>query len=145
MVIILYLSNINEDNKDIIVKFLNNIESITNIDYEILNNGVMIINEEKQICGYITYERFSEYGLVRYFIYQKNIDIEDVKKMYLELTKKAIDNEIKSLITIGNNDDVVNIFKQLNFYEIEFSDFIVNDRLLYGTEFENAIIMKNDF
>ena len=141
----MYLSNINEDNKDIIAKFLNNIESISDIDYDILNNGVAIINDEKQICGYITYEKFQEYGLIRYFIYQKNIDFEYVRKMYFELTKKATDNEIKSLISIGNNDDVVYIFKQLNFNEIDFSDFIVNDRLLYGSEFENAIIMKNDF
>ena len=96
------------------------------------------------ICGYITYEKFSEYGLIRYFIYQKNIDFEYIKQMYLELIKKSIDDEIESFISIGNNNDVVNIFKLLNFHEIEFSNFIVNDRLLYGTEFENAIIMKND-
>ena len=145
MVIILYLNDINDDNKDIISKFLNNIESISNIDYDILNNGIAVINEEKQICGYITYEKFSEYGLIRYFIYQKNVDFEYIKQMYLELIKKAFDDEIESFISIGNNNDVVNIFKQLNFHEIEFSNFIVNDRLLYGTEFENTIIMKNEF
>ena len=114
MVIILYINDINEDNKDIISSFLNNIESISNIDYDILTNGIAIVNDEKQICGYITYEKFSEYGLIRYFIYQKNVDFEYIKQMYLELIKKASDDEIESFISIGNNNDVVNIFKLLN-------------------------------
>ncbi len=54
-------------------------------------------------------------------------------------------NEIECFITIGNTSDVINLFEQLNFHEIEFSNFIVNDHQLYGTEFENAKIMKNEF
>lgn len=144
MVVVLYINDINENNKNFVINFLNNIESISNIDLSILNNGVSIINEENQICGYITYEKFLEYGLIRYFIFQKNIGLEYINKMYLELIKKAIINEIKSFITFANNEEVVMLFRNLNFYEIEFSNFIVNDRLLYGTEFENTIIMKND-
>ena len=62
----------------------------------------------------------------------------------MKLTNKANCDEIKSFITFSNNEEVSKLFKLLDFYEINFSNFVVNDRLLYGTEFENTIIMKND-
>lgn len=145
MVIILNINDINDSNKEIVSEFLKTIDSISEIDYSILSNGVAIVNDHNQICGYITYEKFSEYGLIRYFIFQKNLEFEYIKNLYLELIKKAIDDEIECFITIGNSIDVVSLFKQLNFYEIDFSNFVVNDHQLYGTEFENTIILKNDF
>ena len=138
----MYISDINQTNIDIVKSFLINIESINEIDLNILENGVSIVNDENKICGYITYERFYEYGLIRYFIFHKNLEYELINNLFLELVKKASNNEIESLIAIGDSKEVVNLFYRLNFYEIDFDNFVVNDHLLYGTDFENATILK---
>lgn len=70
MVIILQVININEELKKEIINFLSNISSVTEIDEDIISSGVALL-DDNQIKGYITYEKFCEYGLIRYFIFQK--------------------------------------------------------------------------
>ncbi len=142
MVIYLYIKGTDDKNTNDVIIFLKSINSIKEIDGNILNNGVGLYQDDGEICGYITYEDFIEYGLIRYFIFQKTIDFEYVKKMFNELIIKAKVNNIEAFISIGNNFDVVNLFKELMFETIDFDDFIINDRLLYGTEFEYATILK---
>ena len=62
--------------------------------------------------------------------------------MFAELVNKASKNKVKSLISIGNTNEVVELFMKLNFYELDFDNFIINDKRLYGTEFEKSTILK---
>lgn len=140
----MYLINIDNTNKQDIVNFLESIRTIKNIDYDILSNGVALANNEDNICGYITYEEFCDYGLIRYFIFSKLIDIKLINEMFVELVNKASKNKIKNLISIGNTKEVVDLFLKLEFYEIDFDNFIINDKRLYGTEFEKSVILKYD-
>lgn len=138
----MYLINIDNTNKQDIVNFLESIRTIKNIDYDILSNGVALANNEDNICGYITYEEFCDYGLIRYFIFSKLIEIKLINEMFAELVNKASKNKVKSLISIGNTNEVVELFMKLNFYELDFDNFIINDKRLYGTEFEKSTILK---
>lgn len=126
--------------KDDVKDFLSKIDLVSSIEEEIINNGVALYIDEK-INGYVTYESFCEYGLIRYFVFQKTIDIEMIKKLFNELVNKSLSNGIESLVAIGKNDEVIELFLCLGFEKIDFDNFIVNGSTLRGTEFENANVL----
>ncbi len=143
MVMILQVININEDLKKDIIQFLLNINSVTEIDEEILTNGVAIL-DENLVKGYITYEKFCEYGLIRYFIFQKNLSPTLINDMFLALINKAKADEIESFVSIGKTEEVISLFQSLAFYQIDQDNFLINGQNIKGTELEDAQILKFD-
>ena len=105
MVIILQVININEELKKEIINFLSNISSVTEIDEDIISSGVALL-DDNQVKGYITYEKFCEYGLIRYFIFQKNLPSSFITDMFSSLVLRAKNDEIESFISIGKTQEL---------------------------------------
>ena len=143
MVMILQVINIKKKKKKDIIQFLLNINSVTEIDEEILTNGVAIL-DENLVKGYITYEKFCEYGLIRYFIFQKNLSPTLINDMFLALINKAKADEIESFVSIGKTEEVISLFQSLAFYQIDQDNFLINGQNIKGTELEDAQILKFD-
>lgn len=122
--------------------FLRQIDSVMEIDEELIENGVVILTDD--VVGYITYEIYSEYGLIRYFIFQKQIDSSYVYQMFQTLVDVAKQNGIQSFISIGKNKEVIELFEDLGFYPLEHADFLINGQKIIGTELEYATILKYD-
>ena len=141
MVIILQVININEELKKEIINFLSNISSVTEIDEDIISSGVALL-DDNQIKGYITYEKFCEYGLIRYFIFQKNLPSSSIIDMFSSLVSRAKTDEIESFISIGKTQEVIDLFNELAFYQIEQDNFLINGQNLKGTELEEAKVLK---
>jgi|GEM_PF-902653 hypothetical protein len=135
--------NNNFELKQRVEKFLSDIDSIDSLDIDLLDNGACITNNE-EIIGYITFESYSEYGLIRYFIFQKRVDIEKIFAMFHQLVDIASSKQITSLISIGKNDEVIRLFEMLGFYKIDPNNLIVNGRTIRGTDLETASILKYD-
>lgn len=131
------------DIKEKVETFLKNIDSIDELDLDIIENGVCIINND-EVVGYITFEEYCEYGLIRYFIFQKKLNLEKIFCMFNELTKIATIKKIDSLIAIGKNDEVIQLFKNLGFYKVDCNNLVINGRTIIGTELEYASILKYD-
>ena len=143
MVIILQVININEELKKEIINFLSNISSVTEIDEDIISSGVALL-DDNQIKGYITYEKFCEYGLIRYFIFQKNLPSSSIIDMFSSLVSRAKTDEIESFISIGKTQEVIDLFNELAFYQIEQDNFLINGQNLKGTELEEVKVLKFD-
>lgn len=124
-------------------EFLLSIENIKGLEVELLNNGVAITNDKK-IVGFITYEKFCEYGLIRYFIFQRQIGVEIVFDMFKALCQKAYDNHIDSLIAIGKTEEVIELFSNLGFMKIDNNNLYICGKKVVGTDLENAVILKYD-
>lgn len=122
--------------------FLQQIDSVIEIDEELIENGVVILTDD--VVGYITYEIYSEYGLIRYFIFQKQIDSDYVYQMFQALVDTAKQDGIQSFISIGKNKEVIELFENLGFYPLEHADFLINGQKIIGTELEYATILKYD-
>lgn len=122
--------------------FLQQIDSVIEIDEELIENGVVIFTDD--VVGYITYEIYSEYGLIRYFIFQKQIDSDYVYQMFQALVDAAKQDGIQSFISIGKNKEVIELFENLGFYPLEHADFLINGQKIIGTELEYATILKYD-
>lgn len=143
MVIILQIINVNTSHLSQIKKFLNTLSSLTDLDEDILPNGIAIASGE-EIKGFITYEKFCEYGLIRYFIFQRTLSNNIVSEMFLSLVGKAKNDDIESFISIGKSDEVISLFNLLDFYEIDSDNFLINGQNLKGTELEDAMVLKYD-
>ena len=143
MVIILQVININEELKKEIINFLSNISSVREIDEDIISSGVALL-DDNQVKGYITYEKFCEYGLIRYFIFQKNLPSSFITDMFSSLVLRAKNDEIESFISIGKTQEVIDLFNELAFYQIEQDNFLINGQNLRGTELEGAKVLKFD-
>ena len=141
------LQIINVDNKNIkdVEKFLLQTDTIVEIEKDILELGYILKNDEKdEIVGFITYEKYSEYGLIRYFIFQKTIASYYIFEMFEKLKEKAVNNNIESFIAIAKNKEVVELFQKLDFYDISNSNFLINGQKIIGTDLEDAVIFKHD-
>ncbi len=135
--------NINEKMIKKVENFLLKLDSIKEVETKILGNGVVIL-DDNDICGYMTFEEYVEYGLIRYFIFQKDIDFNNVIDMFHQLTENAREKNIESFIAIGKNQEVVDLFNVLEFYQVDSDNIVINNQRLQGTNLEKATILKYD-
>lgn len=135
------INNINDNLINDVKVFLSQIDLIDNIEEEILKNGVALYNEG-EIIGYVTYETFCEYGLIRYFVFQKSLGKDIIKELFNKLVDNACQNKIEALIAIGKEQEVIDLFMCLEFVEIEFENFIINGDTLKESDFKDAKILK---
>ena len=114
-----------------IMTFLKSIDTIASVEENLITN----------IVGFITYEEYSEYGLIRYFIFQKQIALGKVIEMFDSLCDVARLRELAGLISIGKNQEVIDLFESLGFNKIDKENFLVGGKTVYGTDLENATIL----
>lgn len=126
-----------------IEKFLTSIETIDTVDESLIKNGVAL-KKEDEVIGFITYEEYSEYGLIRYFIFQKQVAFEKILEMFDTLCKVAKIRELNGLISIGKNQEVIALFESLGFNIINNKNFLVGGKTVEGTDLEKATILLYD-
>lgn len=134
------IENINEFNKMLVNEFIKKIPTINKIEDDILENMV-IIREENKVVGIISYEDYLEKGLIRYFIFQKDVLFEDLEKLFEEMKKKTINKGIKSLMTVIEDNELVNFFNKLGFKKIDIKRVYLSETSLGDTIYSNAICM----
>ena len=84
----------------------------------ILSRSVLI-KDDHQIVGMVSYEPYSDMGVIRYFLYDARITGVDITvKLFLELYKKAHSEGVKQLIAQMFNCEVRALFELLGFIEV---------------------------
>ena len=126
-----------------IEEFLLKLDTIKNIEKSFLLNGIVILDND-EIKGYMTYEEYVDYGLIRYFVFQKDIEFNYVRTMLKELARNASANEIKSFIALGKTDEIVELFTVLDFYIIDSGNIIINDKRPVEYRSNFGTILKYD-
>lgn len=133
---------IEEKNMADLEKFLKSVESIKDVELEVLKNAVFI-QENDDILGMISFEIFNKHGLIRYFVFKKNIVLENIYEMFRLLEESAIESDLKSLFSIVNEDKIIELFKQLDFNEIDKNYFFIEEKNVLQTKYkESTILLK---
>ncbi|MGM9969180.1 MAG: hypothetical protein ACI35S_02155 [Anaeroplasma sp.] len=129
---------VNDDNYNQIVSFLSAVPSISELDEQIINNSAIII-EDSKVLGSISFEQYDHQGLIRYFVFKKNMSVDILKKMISVLDERASSKDVDNLICVAENEMVYNIFSELGFDKLDKKIFIneekVNNTIYKDSEF----------
>lgn len=121
-------------------KFLLSVSSIDEVDNDVLKNAVIVL-DEKRVVGAVSYEIFSNYALVRYFIFQKTLKEDVVKKMFESLINKAKMENIDYLFSIILSSEVESLFKDLEFKVADKSKIFIDEQCFLKTKYKDALFM----
>jgi len=108
-----------------VVEFIRKAQPTAEPDKQILSRSVLI-KDDKDIVGMVSYESHGDLGVIRYFLYDARIAGTDiVVGMFLELYKKAHERSVKKLIAGVPSRDVGMLFEMLGFTRVigDLSDF----------------------
>lgn len=136
------IQNVNETNFQQAFNFLNSVPSIAAIDNEILKNGVIVFLQNKVIAS-ISFEIFDNVGLIRYFVFKRDLDNIVLNHLLDALTDNAIKMNIKKLICVADNEQIEDLFKEFNFKTLDKKIFI-NEEEVSKSNFSNSNFLFKD-
>ena len=119
---------------EIVFDFMKKVTTLEAINEDIVAHSVLIKKENK-IIGMVSFERFDEIGIIRYFIYDYQVSPDLIVSMFFELYAKAKKLGINQLISIASHQYGRQLFELLGFIEIkktshsELSDLLKEDNV----------------
>lgn len=123
------------------VEFLKTVPSIETVDDNILKNACLAIEDDK-IVGCISYEEFSEKGLIRYFVFKKVLDMSYLSELINKLKTKAKENDIKEFVCIAESEQIKELFKDLEFNEIINKNIFIEEENVINTSFKASSFLN---
>lgn len=136
------IHNVDENNYKEAYNFLKSVPSISGIEDSILKNGVVVMDDNK-VIGSISFEIFDHIGLIRYFVFKKNLSNIILKKLMEELEVNARRLSLNQLICVADNIQIEDLFKELSFSNLNKKIFI-NEEKISSTNFSNSnFLYKN--
>lgn len=120
--------------------FLKSVPSIDKIDDNILDNAVLAFDEDK-IVGCISFEEFHDKGLVRYFVFKKILSLEYLQALLNCLEVTARERGLSSLVCIAECTQIEELFKSLDFEEIEQKMIFINEEHIKNTNFASSLFL----
>ena len=108
-----------------VVEFIKKVQPTAEPDKKIISSSVLIKDDEN-IVGMVSYESHGNLGVIRYFLYDARIAGTDIAVgMFFELYKKAHERGVKQLIAGVPHREVGTLFEMLGFTRVtgDLSDF----------------------
>ena len=109
---------ISNDTRNMVINLLSNIENLK-LEDNIIDNCGVLLKDNGNIVGTISYEKYNNISLIRYFVFKKNIELESLLLLYNCLQKDLSEKEIKDVIGIVNTEEVKSVFEYLGFEMID--------------------------
>lgn len=132
----------NVENYQLIEDFLKRVPSIQDIKKEIIEQSSILINEDNEIIGIIAFEQFGKIGLIRYFIFQKTINNDDIKTLFLDLINYASSLGIKEVISVVQKDELLALFTSFGLTKVNNETIYLNETPFKETEFSQAKVLR---
>lgn len=123
------------------IEFLSSVPSIDKIDETILNNACLAFDEGK-IVGCISFEEFSNKGLIRYFVFKKVLSLEYLELLLSKLEETAKEKGINCLVCIAECSQIEELFKSLDFNLVDSRSIFINEDNILNTGFKSALFLK---
>lgn len=102
-----------------VVDFIRRVQLDAEPNREILSHSVLI-KDDKDIVGMVSYESYGDMGVIRYFLYDARIAGTDIAVgMFFELYKKARERSVKQLIAQVPSREVGMLFEMLGFTRVK--------------------------
>lgn len=132
----LQIVNVDENNYSSAYNFLKTVPSISAVDDSILKNGVIIFDDEK-VIGSISFEIYDHFGLIRYFVFKKNLSRSLLTGLMSKLEENAKSIDILKLVCVADNNQIEDLFLELGFSKLEKKIYI-NEEIVTDTNFSSS-------
>lgn len=124
----------NSNKKEKIIEFLSKYK-VNNISDEIFKNMSFIYLNDT-ILGTMSYEKYCNIALVRSFIYNKELNVIDIKKLFKNICMQAKENKCEYLMSFAL-DDEEEVFLFLGFKHIDESKVYIDEESFLNTKYKN--------
>lgn len=132
----LQIVNVDENNYINAYNFLKTVPSISAVDDSILKNGVIIFDDDK-VIGSISFETYDHLGLVRYFVFKKNLSRNILVDLMNKLEETAKSINIDKLVCVADNSQIEDLFLELGFSKLNKKIYI-NEEVVTDTNFSSS-------
>ncbi|MBE6137875.1 MAG: GNAT family N-acetyltransferase [Erysipelotrichaceae bacterium] len=132
----LQIVKIDENNYNSAYNFLKTVPSISAIDDAILKNGVIILDDER-VIGSISFEIYDHIGLIRYFVFKKNLSRPLLKNLMEQLEENARSIDLYKIACVADNNQIEELFKELGFLKLEKKIYI-NEDIITESNFSSS-------
>ncbi len=123
-----------------VMNFLQGVHALQEIEEELFNNAV-IIECDEEIYGMITFEMFRNKALIRYFIFDKDVEEKYLIELYEKFFANLKAHNLSRVFVIINNDNIKEMFLNLGFKEFPKESFFLTEESILNTKYKNAITM----
>lgn len=103
---------------DAVCKFVKRASGVEAVNEEIIAHSILIKND-KDVIGMVSYEKFDTLGIIRYFIYNHQINPDLLVNMFFELYASAKAAGVDQLISMANQPYACQLFELLGFVEVK--------------------------
>ena len=107
-----------QSDEEKVVAFIKKAQSDVKPDRQILLRSILI-KDDKDIVGMVSYEPYDNVGVIRYFLYDARVAGTDITVgMFFELYKAARTEGVKKMVAQIPNREVGILFKMLGFNRV---------------------------
>lgn len=136
------IHHIDETNYGDAYNFLKSVPSISSIEDSILKNGV-IVTDDSKVIGSVSLEIYDRIGLIRYFVFKKNLSNSVLSLLMEELEVNARKQGILKLVCVADNYQIEELFHELDFISLKKKIFI-NEEKINATNFSSSNFLFKD-
>lgn len=131
----------NKEMKEKVIGLLQNINNLE-IDENIIKNCSLLLDEYKDIIGIISYEKFDKVGLIRYFIFKRNIGLDSLLLLYNCLENNIKKDGIKNVIGIVNSEEVREVFEYIGFKKFDSFYLFFDETNFLKTNYRDSLVYE---
>ena len=136
------VEKISNETNSMVINLLKNVKGLS-IESKIVENCHVLLNEKNDIVGTISFEKFNNYAIIRYFVFKRNIDYNDLKILYNDLENELRNLNIIQAIAIINSEEVKDVFELLDFKKIDKEKVFFDETIFTKTSYkDNDIYIK---
>ena len=125
---------------ELVMDFLQGVHTLGEIEEDLFENAVIILSEN-EIVGMITFEMFRNKALIRYFIFDKDVEESYLVEMYEKFFDNLKKHNMNRVFVIINNDNIKQMFINLGFNEFPKESFFLTEESIINTKYKGATVM----
>ncbi len=125
---------------ELVMDFLQGVHTLGEIEEDLFENAVIILSEN-EIVGMITFEMFRNKALIRYFIFDKDVEESYLVEMYEKFFGNLKKHNMNRVFVIINNDNIKQMFINLGFNEFPKESFFLTEESIVNTKYKGATVM----
>ena len=128
------------DDYEQVYNFLKGVHTLSEIEDDLFENAVIIL-EGDVVVGMITFEMFRNKALIRYFIFEKEVEEQYLVEMYQKFFSNLQKQKIDRVFVIISNDTIKQMFTDLGFKEHNKESFYLTEESILNTKYKDATVM----